>query len=276
MTQVWYPARRRPNRRGDTGPVRHLPDRAAVLTATGPEPYVRFATAMASGVSGFAGTDSAVLWRGYGPFGQLAHAVGPRPAVDELLRAVGRLDVRWLNLPRRSGAPTGYAMREQWNFRWSTREPPPTPGTDRVVEVEDAAALNGLLDVAMPGSELRPGHPMVHAWYGIWVGPDLVACAADRSTRTEDRDAGTVGVIGAVAVHPGHRRRGLGAAVSAGVAGRLRARYELVTLGVTEGNDEAARVYARLGFTGVAQITSVRPISDAGRSDSTYSGYTRR
>jgi predicted GNAT family acetyltransferase len=125
------------------------------------------------------------------------------------------------------------------------------------VPVEDAGALNRLLGVAMPEGELRPGDPVVRAWYGIWDGGDLVACAADRSSRIDDPAVEVVGVIGSVAVDPRQRRRGLGAAITAALTGLLRHRYDLVTLGVMAGNDAAARIYQRLGFSDVIPVTSL-------------------
>jgi ribosomal protein S18 acetylase RimI-like enzyme len=246
--------------------VQILTGRDEVLEATGRTPYARFATAMAANITGLA-YGSGALWVGDGPLGRLAHAFGPEPAVDALIataRDTGLLDASWLNMPRRPAdrIQAGLVVREEWNFHWSTAPPPVTPGTDAVVPVDDAAAVNALLDAAMPDSMLRPGHRMARQWYGIWAsdadGPDrLVACAVDRSAWPVDPAAPTVGVLGAVAVDPAYRRQGLGAAVSAALTDRLRAVHDLVTLGVVEGNDGAARVYQRLGYTGVAQITSL-------------------
>jgi hypothetical protein len=47
--------------------------------------------------------------------------------------------------------------------------------------------------------------------------------------------------------------------VTAEVAAALQARFAQVGLGVTEGNETATRLYARLGFTGVHRVRSVRP-----------------
>lgn len=93
--------------------------------------------------------------------------------------------------------------------------------------MDDADAINRLLDAAFPDSMLRPGHPMVSGWYGSWAGASLVACAADRSTRLGQP---TVGVLGGIAVHPDHRRHGWGAAVTAGLTEILRSRHELTAL----------------------------------------------
>jgi GNAT superfamily N-acetyltransferase len=239
--------------------VELLDGRAAVLDATGHHPYARFATASATGIIGLRHGRSQV-WYGSGPLGRLGHGLGDPDEVDLLLAAAAEPEADWVNLPRRpvDRLPPGYELREDWDLRWLVGPVPPTPGMDRVVAVDHADAVNRLLDVAMPDSMLRPGHPMAHGWSGVWAGTELVACAADRSARPPDASAGGVGVIGAVAVHPDHRRQGLGAAVSAALTVELRRRYGLVTLGVVDGNDAANRVYRRLGYTGVAHITSMR------------------
>jgi N-acetylglutamate synthase-like GNAT family acetyltransferase len=75
------------------------------------------------------------------------------------------------------------------------------------LDASAAPAVNALLDAAMPETPVRPGQALVRRFHGIWDAGTLVACAADRSSAT-------VGVIGAVAVHPAYRRTGLGAALS--------------------------------------------------------------
>jgi predicted GNAT family acetyltransferase len=126
-----------------------------------------------------------------------------------------------------------------------------------VVPVDDDAAIEALLDVAFPDAGVRPGSPHVLGWYGIWVDGSLVACAADRSTRAPG--IGPVGLIGGVAVHPGHRRAGLGAAVTGELTRRLQRTHDMVALGVDANNATAIRVYQRLGYAGRHGLTSVRP-----------------
>ncbi len=87
-----------------------------------------------------------------------------------------------------------------------------------------------------------------------------MACAADRSVHSPDPDAIPTGVVGGVAVHPDHRGRGWGAAVTAALANALTERYGLVGLGVTADNHARSRLYERLGFTGRHEITSIRPV----------------
>jgi GNAT superfamily N-acetyltransferase len=176
--------------------------------------------------------------------------------VDLVGRADLFQDVRWINLPRHDPGP-GYVRSEDWDLLWTTGPVPPQPGADRVVPIHDDAAIAALLDVAFPDAGVRPGSPHVLGWYGIWVGGSLVACAADRSTSSPG--IGPVGLIGGVAVHPEHRRTGLGAAVTGELARRLQQTHEMVALGVDANNGTAIRVYERLGFAGRHRITSVRP-----------------
>jgi len=237
-----------------------LTDRRSVLEAVGHHPYGRFVAGVSVGLHGIA-VDDGVFWRCVGPFGPYGHAFG-RAAAAALEQAARRgllAGLDRLNLPAELPLPAGWVQREAWDYRWL---PAGLTVTDeqpvRAVQAPDE--IDRLLDEAYPDTELRPGHPLVAGWYGVWVDGYLVACAADRSGFPTEPDAAPTGVIGAVAVHPAHRGRGLGAAVTAGVATALLARYDQVGLGVTEGNDTATRVYERLGFTGVYRLRSVRPV----------------
>jgi GNAT superfamily N-acetyltransferase len=228
--------------------ARRLVGRQAILRACHDHPYTRFALGMAGTPTGVADGE-AVLWVAKGPLGRIAHGLGPLDAVRGLIHRAG--PVGWINMPRLASPPPGFEVRDHWDFRWSPRAAPAQAGQERVVPVEDAAAVNAVLDAAFPDSMLRPGHPLVRRWYGVWERDALVACAADRS-------AGDVGVLGAIAVHPDHRRRGLGAAVTAALTTDLHSEYGLVGLGVIAGNEAATRLYERLGFTAFIEITSVR------------------
>jgi len=233
---------------------------AEVLDSAGDHAFARFLVDMASpeSVRGLRG-DGAVLWRADTAHGPLGHGIGDLAAVLRLLDVAvhtGLLDgARWVNLPRLDpvGLPAGWDHNGDWDFRWTASAPTVQPGQDRVVPLsdEDAVAVNGLLDMALPDSPMRPGHALVRRFYGVWHGGELVACAADRSSPR-------VGVIGGVAVHPGHRRSGLGAAVSGALTALLIAEHGLVTLGVAAGNDTATRLYERLGYRDVLPVTSVR------------------
>jgi len=262
----------------------------AVVRATGRHPYARFAVGPASEVRGI-GTADAVLWLGRNRHGLIGHGLGDPSTLDELrsaaLPALSRGEpVRWINLPRGADIPAGYRLREHWDFRWlaapgappaataaSSGDPSTLSRVDGSVEAavvalstQDQDAIDALLDLALPDSAVRPGTPGVHGWYGIWSGRTplagaassrtLLACAADRSN---PGPVEPVGVLGGIAVHPDHRGRGLGATVTAELTRRLRARYDLITLGVVAGNAPASRLYHRLGYTAVHEVTAIHP-----------------
>jgi len=241
-----------------------LGGRGEVLEATQHHPYARFVAGTSRELSGVAVEDT-VVWRCVGPFGPVAHAVGePRAVLSAFAdaRDSGLLnDVRWINLPAGTSTLPGFELREAWEYRWL---PSPadlvTAAESSVRPLTDMDELDALLDVAYPDTELRPGNTIVAQWYGLFVDRRLVACAADRTFASPEPDAVPTGVIGAVAVHPDQRGRGLGAAVTAGLASVLLIRHDQVGLGVNRGNHAAARVYHRIGFTGRHGIDSVRPV----------------
>jgi ribosomal protein S18 acetylase RimI-like enzyme len=240
--------------------LRRLHTRAGVLSATEDHPYSRFATAASPVVTGLTDEAGAAIWVGEGPFGLVGHGVGPWPAVTALFDRARDLvsGAVWVNLPRHDRAPSGYQLREAWDLRWCTQLPAPRPYEDLVEEITDDDEVNALLDVAYPHTEARPGSTLARRFYGIRWGGRLVACACDRSSPYPHEPGQSVGVIGAVAVHPDHRRGGLGAAVTAALTRQLATTHALVALGQVADNEAATLLYAQLGYTGVQRITSVR------------------
>jgi len=237
-----------------------LAGRGPVLDAVGHHPYARFVAGVGRDLRGVA-VAGAAFWRCVGPFGPYGHLLGEPRAVPAAFAAAGDTGLFdgliQVNLPAHEPVPAGWARREGWEYRWLTRRlvAPEGPAVRPVTDDDEICAL---LDVAYPDTELRPGHPLVRAWYGLHLDGQLVACAADRSGVAPERGAVPTGVIGAVAVHPAYRGRGLGAVVTAAVASALHERYELVGLGVTDGNDPATRIYEELGFTGRHAVVSAR------------------
>ncbi|MDG4801578.1 GNAT family N-acetyltransferase [Micromonospora sp. WMMD980] len=86
----------------------------------------------------------------------------------------------------------------------------------------------------------------------------MVGRRRGRSACGADRSRGDIGFLAGLAVAPGHRGRGLGAALTAGMTRALFARYDHVALGVYPVNVGAIRLYRRLGFTGTAPRVTVR------------------
>ncbi|RFU43153.1 GNAT family N-acetyltransferase [Actinomadura logoneensis] len=100
----------------------------------------------------------------------------------------------------------------------------------------------------------------------VLAGNGLVAAARDTATG-EIVGAGQllapkggVAEIAGIATAPSHRRRGIGGAVTA-LLTRAGARSGITTLFLTPANDQAASVYARVGYQkqGEALFISLRP-----------------
>ncbi|GIJ22697.1 GNAT family N-acetyltransferase [Micromonospora lutea] len=235
-----------------------LDGRDAVLAATGHHPFVRHSLPRHEPARGWRRAD-AVCWLLAGEIGPIGGVIGaPATAIDLVseLAAQRRFAAgRWVHLPRTDPAPIwpAVAEHEDWDFLWATGAPPRQPGQERVVRLTEAdhPALDALIDEAFPTSTARPGNPQVLDWYGIRDGDELIACGADRTR-------GEVGFLAGLTVAPRHRGRGLGAALTAGMTRALLTRYDMVALGVYPSNTAAARLYRRLGYTGMFPLTSVR------------------
>lgn len=238
-----------------------LAGREAVLAATGNHPYARRHTSDSGEVRALV-TGASVVWilPGGGGRAPTLDALGDPdhvlPMVAELRDRGDLSAVRRIHLPRvdqtRLAALLPIGEPDHWDFRWSAAPPPEQPGEDRVVRLDDAAvpAINQLLDRALPDTFTRPGGGGIVRWYGVWDGDRLIACGADKSR-------GGVGSLAAIAVDPDHRGRGVGAALTAGMARDLARLYEVVALGVMADNHTAGRLYERLGFTDRTPRTSV-------------------
>jgi ribosomal protein S18 acetylase RimI-like enzyme len=129
-----------------------------------------------------------------------------------------------------------------WHWMLTHDAPPPHPLEPTVVEVTDAALIDGLLDVANPGSFARPGSRGVECWLGVPGGDGLLAVGALY------RDPSGAGHLRSVTTHPSAAGRGLGTAVSAALTRRALGVCGTATLGVYVDNVPALTVYARLGF----------------------------
>jgi GNAT superfamily N-acetyltransferase len=233
--------------------------RRELVERTGNNPYV---VMMASGPEApVYRRGDAYVWVAEGPWGPVIVSLGESGEVLPMLadlRAAGSLGwTSWTHLPRTPAEAIAEhvtaAMREHWDFLWTSDEPPHIPGEDRVVRLSDtdAPAIEEVLDDALPASSTRPGDSRIRAWYGVWEGERLVAVAADRSR-------GETGFLAGIAVRSDHQGQGLGAAVTAAVTRLLLMEYAAVALGVTWNNDAAQRLYERLGYTNRIERTSVQ------------------
>jgi ribosomal protein S18 acetylase RimI-like enzyme len=144
----------------------------------------------------------------------------------------------WMNTPakqppghpglHRPATPAGDGERPQ-PVRWL--------GSDDMLEVD------ALLDRAFPDSHARPEVAGVRRWAGIdGPGGALAAVAADAWS------APAMGFMSGVAVDGECRGRGLGGRVCAFAMADLVARHGRVALMVHGWNDQAIRLYQRLGL----------------------------
>ncbi|WP_435123266.1 GNAT family N-acetyltransferase [Micromonospora tulbaghiae] len=232
----------------------------ALLAATGNHPYARHALRRDQAVRGWrhGGAVGWLLPPGEWSAGGAVGASGPALDVFAAQRADGTLSAgQSINLPRADpdevSARLPVARLIEWDFLWTTGPPPRQPEQERVVRLTgaDRPALAALIEEAFPSTTSRPGDPGIVDWYGIRDGDRLLACGADRSR-------GDIGFLAGLTVAPGHRGRGLGAALTAGMTCALFDRYDAVALGVYPDNVGAIRLYRRLGFTATERRTSIR------------------
>ena len=234
-----------------------LSSAAEVLVATHHDPFAR-ASLRRSQVRGWV-RDGAVAWLGTDPEERRSYlsALGDPVAVAGL---VGDL-VPELPPRQRVTLPRGTAARlpaevgldgVDWDFRELEAPPPPQPGEDRVVVVDDLDAVAELLRAASPRASAQADDDKVRVWLGVTdESGELVACAADTSGSTG------VGHLSAIAVHPRARGQGLGKAVTASLARRKFAEgCDIVTLGMYADNTAGRALYDALGFSDDHPFTS--------------------
>ena len=237
-------------------PVRLLGSAEEVLVETGADPFAR-SSLRRERVRGWAGA-GATAWLGIDPDDGTPYlsALGAPPRVAALLvELLAALPPgQRLTVPRGTPdhLPPGLRLRgTDWDLRWRDRPPPSQPGEERVVPVDDLAAVHELLAASSPTASALPGDPAVLRWVGVRdTSGALVACAADTS------GAG-VGHLSSVAVRPDARGQGLGRAVTAALTRRLLDDgYDLVTLGMYADNAGARALYDALGFADEHRFTS--------------------
>lgn len=193
------------------------------------------------------GRDRAVVWGEAGHAARLVADVLPR--LGPSYRMLGHGDLV-AELTRRlagwqASAPFGWmntpANRPRGNLTPAADGEWPQPV--RWLGTEDMPEVNALLDRAFPDSRARPGVAGVRRWAGI-NGPDgrLAAVAADAWS------APAMGFMSGVAVDGECRGRGLGGQVCAFVMADLVATHGRVALMVHGWNDQAIRLYERLGL----------------------------
>jgi ribosomal protein S18 acetylase RimI-like enzyme len=139
---------------------------------------------------------------------------------------------------------------------WTERPPAPHPGERDVhdLDVTDpavAAALTELLTSHSWRHSATPGSPGVVGWVGVQRRGAIVACAA------WFEPVPGIPLLASVAVHPDARRSGLAGALTATITRRsFAAGSPAVTVDLYADNDQARRVYTRLGFRTAHEFTS--------------------
>jgi ribosomal protein S18 acetylase RimI-like enzyme len=112
----------------------------------------------------------------------------------------------------------------------------------RTLTPDDVGEMLALTSLTQPGPFLA-GTIELGGYVGVFDGEQLVAMAGERMHLPGYAE------ISAVCTHPDHRGRGLAGALTRRVADAIVDRGETPILHVRDGNDDAIRVYERLGFT---------------------------
>jgi ribosomal protein S18 acetylase RimI-like enzyme len=196
-----------------------------------------------------------------GADGSVVMALGPPADVAPLAAEVaGTIAAPWrVSVEEASLSSLPGAWQPASPARWHgmlTREPAASSYDEgvAVLEIDDAAAIDAVLDEAQPSAHARPGSPGIECWLGVHDGSGLVAAGA--LVRMPD---GT-GHLRAVSVLPSARGRGLGLALSAALTRRaLAGSSGVATLGVYADNAVAIGMYERLGYEVVHRFASGPP-----------------
>jgi GNAT superfamily N-acetyltransferase len=228
----------------------------AVREAAGDHPFVRMYVSEEADLRGYR-LGGTVAWYGVGPWGPVCAGIGSGTvAADLVATLLGELGpVPAAHLPHAQQGDLGTRLPvrryEEWDFRWTSTPPAAHPAEDRVFRLtaDDHDAIAALLDADHPGTSSRPGCRRIRGWYGIRDGGRLVACGADSSRG--------IGVLTGLTVAADRRGQGLGAALTTAMSRALHAEFGVVSLGVEIGNQRAARLYERLGYTQRLPLVSV-------------------
>jgi ribosomal protein S18 acetylase RimI-like enzyme len=231
---------------------------AELLELTGGDPYVRWGVPdpLAGEVLAVPGA-VAVERRGRRHGLVVIPTPGDDPArgVDRMLAAIAgeghveRLGLTSLSVPQ-EWAPLLAARFEldgggDWDWMWATTTPDRVPGEERLVELDDRADADELIELAAhsPRGEGEPGTGVSELWLGIRDDRGRLV-AAGAMQRLPSGAPHLAGIVVATDL----RGRGLGAAVTAGLTRAGLADSGVCTLGMYSDNDPARRVYLRLGY----------------------------
>jgi GNAT superfamily N-acetyltransferase len=186
---------------------------------------------------------------------------------DLARRRAGRA-LGWMSVPRAT-SPHGEMLDAlglrpfaSWDWLATTAPPPaepePTARVRRLDLVADAPAIRSCLAESNPATAADPGGPDETAWFGVDEGGVLVGVLGAR-LRLNPGGADSWQLHG-LGVRQGARRRGLGAALTAvATTSALRSGAPWVSLATYADNEEARRLYERLGYACEARFDSFGP-----------------
>lgn len=234
---------------------------AEARAITGDDPWVRWALPSDPPRQMWRTEDALVVFR-RGRRGRnlvvipLPRAADPEAAVERTLALIGstwRLadtEGMGVTVPR----PYLGALERQlpvaaggdWEWMWTRDQPPRQRAEDALVELDDSAdaeEIEQLSQAHSPTAEGDPGTGLSEVWLGLRdrTGGLIAAGAMQRLPSGVPYLAGIV-------VHTDHRRKGLGAAVTAGLTRIGLADRDVCALSMYSDNPAARRTYERLGY----------------------------
>lgn len=157
--------------------------------------------------------------------------------------------------PGRVEAALGVEPLGAWEWMWCRSVPAPQPGEEHVGPLRHRTAeeVDRLVEAANPSTHVR-GDASVE-WWGYERDGDLLGvCGLTLPMPGLERENGVV--LAGLGVHPAARRQGIGAAMMAAITRWALQRYGLVHCGVWLDNEQAFRIYRRLGYNAGAWVQS--------------------
>jgi ribosomal protein S18 acetylase RimI-like enzyme len=222
------------------------------------------------------GDDEGVILLGDAP--RVERAVvgrGDAERVGELLSDLARRrdgrTFRWLSVPRATSPgddvldALGVRAFSSWDWLAATTPPSALPGPAAQVRrldlVADAAAIRSCLASSNPETAADPGGPQEAAWFG--VEEDGVLVGVIGAGLRPNPDGAHSWELHGLGVRPAARRRGLGGALTAvATAAGLRTGAPWVSLRMYADNEDARRLYERLGYACEARFDTFGPAAE--------------
>ena len=213
------------------------------------------------------GDDDGVLMLIGGPDRPSVFGLGDPASVDRLVDGADVGPARWMSVPRgcRPG-PDALARLDlvpfsHWDWLSTDSAPPPAVGEERVVRLDpvaDEAAIRACLRASNPNTSADPAGPDELGWWGVRTD-GLLTGVVGAVARGAVGDARSWHVHG-LGVLPTQRRTGAGTALTAALTrAAIAGGAAWVSLGMYAQNDEARRIYRRLGFRTDAELSSFSP-----------------